>query len=93
MSVTTFLKDAESGAEKVAAFVVKQMTAAEDLLAAHTGSAKANIVITAVEGALTELGLPVTAAQSEVKTVLSALTALFNKLGLFTTSSSTPPTA
>lgn len=85
MSISTFFKSVEDGAEKVATFVVKEMTAAENLLGAKTGSIKANIVITAVEGALAAMGISVGTAQAELKTVTDALVALFNKIGLFTT--------
>ena len=84
MSISTFFKSVEDGAEKVATFVVKEMTAAENLLGAKTGSIKANIVITAVEGALAAMGISVGTAQAELKTVTDALVALFNKIGLFT---------
>jgi len=66
---------------------VKEMTAAENLLGAKTGSVKANIVITAVEGALAAMGVEASSAQKELQLVLDALTALFNKLGLFQSSS------
>lgn len=90
MSITSFFKSAEDGAEKVAGFVIKEMTAAENLLGAKTGSVKANIVITAVEAALSAMGVSVGTAQTELKAVTDALTAFFNKVGLFTTT--TPPT-
>lgn len=92
MSITSFFKSAEDGAEKVAGFIIKEMTAAENLLGAKTGSTKANIVITAVEGALAAMGVSTDAAEKELQAVLKALTELFNKLGLFQTSS-TPPAA
>ena len=92
MSITSFFKSAEEAAAKVATFIVKEMTAAENLLGAKTGSAKANIVITAVEAALAAMGVSVGTAQAELKAVADALTALFNKIGLFT-SGSTPPAA
>ena len=90
MGITTWFKSAEDGAEKVANFVIKEMTAAENLLGAKTGNAKANLVITAVEGALSVMGISAGTAQKELQAVLDALTALFNKIGLFTT---TPPAA
>lgn len=91
MSITSFFKSAEDGAEKVAGFIIKEMTAAENLLGAKTGSTKANIVITAVEGALAAMGVSTGTAQTELQAVIDALVALFKKLGLFT--SSTPPAA
>jgi hypothetical protein len=92
MSIVTFFKSAEDGAEKVATFVVKEMTAAENLLGANTGSVKENIVITGVESALTSMGVPIGTASAELKAVTGALTALFNKLELFS-SGKTPPAA
>jgi hypothetical protein len=90
MSITSFFKSVEDAAVKVATFAVKEMAAAETLLGAKTGSSKANIVITAVESALSAMGVPVGTVQSELKAVVDALTALFNKAGIFTT---TPPAA
>lgn len=90
MSITSFFKSVEDAAEKVATFVVKEMTAAETLLGAKTGSAKANIVISAVESALQAMGVPLGTVQAELKAVVDALTALLNKAGIFTT---TPPAA
>jgi|KBSMisStaDraftv2_1062788.scaffolds.fasta_scaffold07460_11 hypothetical protein len=87
MSIGSFFKSAEQGVEKVVGFIVKEMTAAENLLGAKTGSVKANIVITAVEGALAAMGVEASSAQKELQLVLDALTALFNKLGLFQSSS------
>jgi hypothetical protein len=92
MSIGTFFKSVEEGAGKIATFIVKEMTAAESILGAKTGSAKANIVISAVEAALAAMGVSVGTAQAELKAVADALTALFNKIGLFTTST-TPPAA
>lgn len=86
MSITSFFKSAADGAEKVASFIIKEMTAAENLLGAKTGSTKANIVITAVEGALAAMGVSANSAEKELQLVLDALTALFNKLGLFQSS-------
>lgn len=91
MSITSFFKTAEEGAEKVAGFVIKEMTAAENLLGAKTGSLKANLVITAVESAMGVLGVNIGSASAELADVLKALTTFFNKVGLFTTSGSTTP--
>lgn len=90
MSMGTFFKSLEDGASKIVRFIVKEMTAAESALGAKTGSAKANMVISAVEAALEMLGIPVGTAEAELKAVTDALVALFNKIGLFTTT--TPPT-
>ena len=83
MSIGNFFKSVEDGAEKVLVFVVKQMTAAETLLGAGTGSVKANIVITAVESALQAMGVPLGTVKDELKAVVDALTALLNKAGVF----------
>jgi hypothetical protein len=88
LSISSFFKSLEEGAAKVAGFIVREMAAAENLLGAKTGSQKANIVITAVEEALSIMGVPVGTAQTELKAVTDALVALFNKIGIFTT---TPP--
>jgi len=91
MSFGSFFKSVEDAATKVVTFLVKQMTFAEDLLGANTGSAKANLVIGVVEQALTALGVPVGTVQTELKAVVDALVNLFNKAGIFTPP--TPPTA
>ena len=83
MSVSTFFKSLEDGAVKVVSFVVKEMTFAEELLGAGTGSAKANIVIASVESALQAMGVPINTVQNELKAVVDALTALLNKVGIF----------
>jgi hypothetical protein len=83
MSVSTFFKDVETGAGKVAAFIVKEMTNAETLLGAGTGNAKLNIVVQAVETALGVLGINTTEVKSELTSVVNALVALFNKAGIF----------
>ena len=92
MSITSFFKSAEDAAEKVAAFAIKEMNAAETILGAQTGSAKANVVITATETALAAMGIPVGTAQTELKTVVDALTAFFNKVGIFPVTTPAPPT-
>jgi 6-phosphogluconolactonase/glucosamine-6-phosphate isomerase/deaminase len=92
MSIKTFFASVEDGAVKVVSFVVKEMTAAETLLGAGTGSAKANIVITAVESALSAMGVPIGTVQSELKAVVDAITALMNKAGIFS-KGTTPPAA
>ncbi|HXP82552.1 MAG TPA: hypothetical protein VN976_21820 [Verrucomicrobiae bacterium] len=84
MSIGTFFKSVEDGAVKIVTFVVKQMTFAEEVLGAGTGSAKANIVITAVEKALEAMGVPLGTVQTELKAVVDAVTALLNKAGIFT---------
>lgn len=91
MSISTFFTSVENGAEKVLVFVVKQMTAAETLLGAGTGSVKANIVITAVEKALEAMGVPLGTVEAELKAVVDALTALLNKAGMFPKPPATPP--
>ena len=91
MSVSSVFKSLEDGAVKVVSFVVKQMTFAEEVLGAGTGSAKANVVITVVEGVLTGLGVPVNTAEAELKAVVDALTAFMTKVGLLPPH--TPPAA
>lgn len=91
MNISNFFKSAEDGAEKVAGFIIKEMTAAENLLGAKTGSAKANIVIKAVEGALAVMGVSTDTATAELQAVLDAVSALFKKLGLFPTSDPPAP--
>jgi hypothetical protein len=93
MSVGSFFKSVEDGAVKIVTFIVKQMTFAEDVLGAKTGSVKANVVITAVESVLTSLGVPLGSVQTELKAVVDALTALLNKAGVFTTTGGTQPPA
>lgn len=90
MSIGSFFKSVEDGAIKIVTFAVKQMTAAETLLGAGTGNAKANIVITAVETALQAMGVPLGTVQSELKAVVDALTALLNKAGVFPTTPAPP---
>ena len=92
MSITAFFKSAEDGAVKVITFAIKEMTAAEALLGAGTGNAKANVVVTAIETALTAMGVPVGTVQGELKTVVDALTALLNKAGVFPVTTPAPPT-
>jgi hypothetical protein len=92
MSVTGFFSDVESAAGKVGTFIIKEMTAAETLLGAKTGNAKLNLVVTATETALGVLGIDTTKVQSELQAVVTALVNLFNKAGIFTTST-TPPAA
>lgn len=91
MGIKTFFSDLESGAEKVVGFIVKQMTSAETLLGADTGNAKLNIVVTAVKSALAVLGIDVTKVETELTDVVNALVALFNKAGLFPTSTVPAP--
>lgn len=94
MSIGSFFKSLEDGAVKIVTFVVKQMTFAEDVLGSNTGSAKANIVISAVESALAAMGVPLGTVQAELKAVVDALTALLNKAGVFPPSTKPPaPTA
>lgn len=83
MSIGSIFKSVEEGALKIVSFVVKQMTFAEELLGAGTGSIKANIVIKAVESALEAMGVPLGAVEAELKAVVDALTALLNKAGIF----------
>lgn len=90
MSITSFFKSAEEGAVKVATFIMKEMANVETVLGGGTGNAKANIAITAVEGMLAAMGVPVGTVQTEVKAVNDAMAALMKKLGLLT--SPTPPT-
>lgn len=92
MSITSFFKSVEDGALKIVSFIVKQMTFAEDVLGSNTGSAKANIVIGAVESTLAAMGVPLGTVQKELKAVVDALVALLNKAGIFPPSS-TPPAA
>ncbi len=81
-AIGTFFKDAETGAVKIVTFLVKQMTFAEEVLGAGTGSLKANLVITATEAVLSGLGVPVNTAETELKTVVDALTAFLTKAGI-----------
>jgi len=90
MSVSSFFVSVEDAATKVAAFIVKEATAAETLLGAKTGSAKLNIVITAVSAALSVVGINAATVQSELTSVVNALIALFNKAGIFPSSGSAP---
>jgi hypothetical protein len=83
MSISSFLGDVESAATKVVTFIAKEMAAAEALLGAKTGSAKLNLVVSAVESALKVLGVDVSKFEGELQAVVNALVALFNKAGIF----------
>jgi hypothetical protein len=83
MSVKTFFTSVEDAAVKVVTFITKEMTFAEEVLGAGTGSAKANIVISAVESALQAMGVPLGSVETELKAVVDALTTLLNKTGVF----------
>ena len=87
MSISSFFVSLEDAAAKLVAFAVKQIVAAEHLLGAKTGNAKLNLVVTAVEGALSVMGIDVTKVNTELQAVVTALVGLFNKAGML------PPSA
>ena len=92
MSISGFFSDFKTAATKVVTFIVHQMTFAEELLGSNTGNEKLNLVIKAVEGALAILGVDTSKVQEELKAVVDALVALFNKAGIFPANTQPPTT-
>lgn len=85
----SFLSTIESAESKVVGFVAKEILAAESLLGAKTGSAKLNLVVTAVEAGLSAVGINVKDMGQEIIAVVNALVAVFNKAGILPVSTTT----